>query len=58
MRVLSDMDASYMSWWHVRVEREVDFRTFTYHCDQIQKDIRDTDEARKKAERKAASKRR
>ncbi len=42
-----------MSWWHVRVDRGVDFRTFSYQCDQIQKDIKDTLEERKKAEARA-----
>ena len=46
-----------MSWWHIRVERSIDFKTFTYHCDQIQKDIMEAEEARKKAERKAAKRR-
>ena len=53
LKVISDMESSFMSWWHVRIERDTDFRTFTYQCDQIQHDMKEAQEAQKKAEAQA-----
>ena len=49
LQTISDMESSFMSWWHVRVDRDTDFRTFTYQCDQIQLDMKQAKEAQAKA---------
>ena len=49
------MEASFMSYWNVPVPHNVDFKTFTYHCDLLQKDIKDTLEQQKKQQAKLKS---